>query len=198
MRARLTLSLLVGIAAATPAAADPIRITSGALAESVSTTADYHIMSDMSGGFSLSGEVTGGNLQLCIPCTPGSPFSLDSVWNLSGDVLFNDIITTATGSFAFTASDVTVPTLAAIDSIVALSRAFTFVGTVLIDGSSAAQQLVGSGTVTVRFYRPDVGSIQPLDIRYDFASPVPEPATILLLGSGLAGAALARQRRRRS
>ena len=74
MLVRSAIGLVVVLCfAAQPTFADTIRITSGQLSESISTTADFAFQAE---GFTLSGEAGGpGNLQACIPCTPGTPFA---------------------------------------------------------------------------------------------------------------------------
>jgi hypothetical protein len=70
------------------------------------------------------------------------------------------------------------------------------------DPLGQATTIVGRGTATARFVRTDGGDIGPGwhgdRIRYDFehAAVVPEPSTIILLGSGIAGLAVSRRRRR--
>jgi hypothetical protein len=73
---------------------------------------------------------------------------------------------------------------------------------VLIDRAERAT-LRGGGTATVFFAPsgsfPEDGPLwSTTAVRYDFTEPalVPEPATILMVGSGLAAAAFAKRRRR--
>ena len=86
---------------------------------------------------------------------------------------------------------------------------FTFYGSVAIFADEShsgpplfAEQLTGSGTATVFGDFVSAANLFYLnpgdDVHFAFSSPVPEPSTIVMLVSGLIGAAAASNRRRRS
>jgi hypothetical protein len=144
--------------AAQPVFADTIRITSGQLSESISTTADFAFQAE---GFTLSGEAGGpGNLQTCIPCTPGTPFNLGGTWAQSGTLLLNDVITSGTHRFTFTSGSVLVPALAENQNIF-LTRPFSFEGQVTFAGSLIVHTLIGSGMARIMFIHPSGEGVQP-------------------------------------
>jgi PEP-CTERM motif len=137
-------------------------------------------------------------LQTCIPCTPGTSFDLGGTWAQSGTVLLNDVITSATHSFTFTSESVLVPALAENQNLF-FTRPFSFEGQITFAGSPIVHTLIGSGMARITFIHPSGEGVQPNWILYTFqaAQPVPEPASLILLGTGVVGVIAARSRRKR-
>ena len=143
----------------------------------------------------------------CFPCSPGQSFSIShpaSLFTLSptATLVFNGqtYIGWANGPLNFVTEGFTVPTTG--ESVVTLTGHFTMTGSITFtphllgeptDVPFAVSDVYGSGLVTVRLQQ-SFGGYWITNIRYDF-QPTPEPATLILLGSGIAGLA-ARQRRR--
>ena len=206
----LTLALLP----AAPARAESIHITSGAW--QWSGLAGAGSLTLAGAGFSLDAH-TGVNgvfwpyLQCNVPeCHPGTTVNLEAHWDgldvpgtatINGttvrvgslDPTFGWIIADFRGSLTipatFTAGVVTAP--------------FTFTGLFAYPENPMITHrfpLFGSGTATLTFapYQAFPGALLMTDVRYEFsdAAPTPEPASLLLIGTGLTGVFCARRRRR--
>ena len=220
MRKRVlqSMCIVIGIAllGSTQALADPVTVTSGLVTAQVSG-GTFTLTGD---GFSLSGAPPGGyasGLWECLPCRAGDRLNLSLSSSAGGsfdDGLpgeFNHVHYDATwlaGHLAFTAGDMTSAILAGQRSI---SMPFTFSGELLNYETYASRAtngrplfiatFNGSGIATAHFNGPIAdpnGALFFADrITYAFASPTPEPASLLLLGTGAAGL-LARCRVRRN
>ena len=211
---------LIVLAAATPVAADPISMTSGALAFGVPS--GYAAPLTLNGtGFTYAGSPQmpfGGRLdayQACLDfhCRSGATVSLFSSWSghhISGGIATLDGRTfTAVGSLAANSSlfgewtgTLTIPTGFTAGT---LSAPFLFTGGFSYEAvdrlSWQTRDLAGAGTATLTFSAwppggdPVGGSLFLDSIRYDFESPAatPEPASMLLLGTGLAAVMIRRR-----
>lgn len=197
------------LALPTSARADTVRVTSGFLFMN-GLSGPIELMGER--GFSLSShvDVVGGIFepfnQCSFPiCDPGTEVSLRGLWSgndLTGDLTFegqtyNDLgglnsftqarveftgsfvapplapTATVTAPFSLASSSFTIPNAAGTDSIL--------------------HMLLGHGTATIQLsqgFGDDPAWVVD-SVRYDFsaADPVPEPATMLLVGLGIAGAA---------
>lgn len=203
------LTLLCLFAAATEVRADPVVITSGFFTSTVSGGGVTSAL--MTGdGISISGG-TGDYMAIIGPHRPGDILSIN--FNYAGldsitvNGYHNDYPYAVGNTFNFAGGSIVVPSDAVNPTI---TLPFTFTGHVAVFAMTGpptplvSADLVGQGTATLSFITIDIAGatrIQQLSrVTYTFAptAPTPEPASLLLLASGLTGACAEVRRRRRA
>lgn len=210
-----TLVAVLSIAALAPvgtAQADPIQVTSGFLV--TGATESSAAFSLTGAGNRIDGRWPGTALP-CQSCTagglvtPDARFLYDTVPFVWGDPFASGTATVGgvtypalyfSGSLAFSGSPFRLPEVSGPgDAVFVFEQPFSFTGTVsgfdrLLEGPREIYPLftttwMGSGTAELRFLGVNISGrsfYTYLGSTYEFAEPVPEPATVLLCATGVA------------
>ena len=196
---------VLGILMTGTAAAEPVTITAGHFETNlflglarVTLEGDDFFLQTGAAGFR-------SELAFCSPCAPEDPVTLSGSLQTTelrgGEARVNGIdygqVSIGNFSGTFTTG---VATLTGADQVVTLPFVFSGMVSGFLSETSPplfTTTLSGAGIATARFTAFEGGVVNARDLRYDFtaAEPVPEPATLLLVGAGVT--LLARRRVRR-
>ena len=213
---RILGALALTLAVAAPARAETIVLTSGVFnwmgsSGPASVTMSGSNFSFIGTAASTTGGVFSPGLQCMVPeCMAGTTVDLFTRFvgaDLTGTATHNGVTYSPVGSVVANASldarwsgSLQIP-LSFTGGV--LTAPFTFAGEFHYNDTPTTggiADLLGGGTATLTFAPsvPFPGAFNLTSVRYEFdsAAPVPEPTSMLLIGTGLAGLAALRRRRR--
>jgi hypothetical protein len=223
----LLVAAILGVGVPRVASADPVAITSGVISVVRSLSSGEAIQLQGTDGvrfFSLDGFISSSSGIGVLPCRPCSPTQttlplfintsgLDLIGDLtyggdhykvgSSDETFGNVFLQISGTTLMPSPPSVVNELATVSGLFTIDRA-GFQPPISGGPFGSGNSLVGSGLATVSLFAEDTGqgvlawSLRSAEYRFGDQAPIPEPASFVLLASGLMGLAVRRRGRKSS